>query len=98
MAAKSTGHAQAYNKGFDFFGSKHEGSELIGLVERVTDTGLAKDGNAGKREIANITIDSAFGDVKQLSKSRGSGEPPRAEVLHDLEEPVCSAHSFICLG
>jgi hypothetical protein len=32
--------------------------------------------------------------VKKLSKTRGSCEPPRAEVLHDLEEPVCSAHDL----
>ena len=98
VTGEGLSHAQANDNGFDFIWSEHEGGEFKGAVEAVANACLALHGNPGEREIANVAIDSSLGDGQQFCKLRGGGEPPRTQVLHDLEKPIGAAHAETIAG
>jgi len=91
-------HAEPYDDSIDFIGSEHEGCKLEGPFEAIPYPCLAHYGYAGKRNIADVAIDGSLGDGEELSQLRGGSEPPRSKVLHDLKEPVRTAHAATLSG
>jgi len=98
LPCEGLGHTQTHDDGFDFIGREHKGSQFKRAVEAVADTCLALYGDSGEGDIADVAIDGALGDGKEPCKLRGGGEPPRTQVLHDLEEPVSATHAETISG
>src|SRR5579863_7066842 len=92
--APGLNHACARYQRFYFIEGEHDGRKIEAFAEPVTYACFALDWHAREPEIADVSIDRAFGDFEPLSELRSGGEAPAAEVLNDLEKAVGASHCF----
>jgi len=71
---------------------EHQRRQIEIGMQAIADAGLAIDGNAGGKQVSDVAIDSALGNLQPTGELGSGGKSPPAEVMNDFKKTIGTAH------
>jgi hypothetical protein len=92
---KGAHHARAGDQRDDLVTRKHQRRKVETLPHHVANARLAVDRHPGRLQVGNVAVDGSLGNLEPGTELLGGDQPATAQMLHDLEEPVGTAHRMV---
>ena len=73
---------------------EHQRRDLETGRKLIAAPGFTDDRNAAERELDDVPVDGAFGDLEPIGERPGRDPAPAAQQLDDREQPVGTAHPY----